>query len=270
MSVSGFAFDSAQVASRVADTRFAGHFHHVATTPSTNQLALDAAATGARNGVWVADEQTAGRGRGGHAWHSAPGDGLYLSALVAPGIALSHAGWLPLAAGLSVQAAVEECTGLRADIRWPNDLMLDDKKVGGVLVETSSEPQTAMLHYAVIGIGLNVNHVDFPDDLRHAATSLKLEAGSGRGTEFRLEALSIAILEHLDQDLRQLNGAELLERFEAASTWARGRQVQVGESGGYTGVTCGLDPLGFLRVRTASGEMRTVLSGGVRPIDSAA
>ncbi len=166
----------------LAHTRFQGQLHHFASVGSTNQLALEAAAAGARAGVWIADEQTAGRGRGGHDWHSAAGDGLYVSALVAPRLPMSQAMLLPLATGLAVRAAIYEVSALQADIRWPNDLMFDTRKCGGILVESASEPaqsglSSPPLRYAVIGVGINLNHIGFPPELRTAATSLYLEGG---------------------------------------------------------------------------------------------
>jgi BirA family biotin operon repressor/biotin-[acetyl-CoA-carboxylase] ligase len=243
-------------------TRFAGKITHIATTGSTNTLALEAAQAGAPEGsVWVADEQTAGRGRGGHGWHSAAGDGLYVSVLLRPRMALAEALWLSLAAGLAVQAAVYETTGELPDIRWPNDMILNGKKFGGILAETSASADT--LRYAVIGIGLNVQHPDFPADLRSIATSLRIETGH----QWPREALLASLLRAIEREVVNLEAepGTLLERFTEASSWVRGKRVRVGEEDGYTGVTAGLDARGFLRVLADDGSMRTVLSGGVRP-----
>ena len=117
--------------------------HHLPTVTSTNTLALEAAQSGTQTGVWIADEQTAGRGRGGHTWHSAPGEGLYLSALIRPHLPLTRALWLSLATGLAARQAIAVTTGLTPDIRWPNDILLNRKKCGGILVETASDPATA-------------------------------------------------------------------------------------------------------------------------------
>src|SRR5580698_6060546 len=133
-------FDVAAVNRALAGTRFTRGLRHFASIDSTSTALFAAAAEGAPEGiVYVADEQTAGRGRGGHQWHSAPGDGLYVSALVTPRIALREAAKIPLATGLAVQAAILESTGLLVDIRWPNDLMFGDRKCGGILVESSSD-----------------------------------------------------------------------------------------------------------------------------------
>ncbi|MGH9561879.1 MAG: biotin--[acetyl-CoA-carboxylase] ligase, partial [Terracidiphilus sp.] len=149
-------FNRSSVDASLAGTIFAGRLHHLPSVGSTNALALEAAQSGAANGsVWVADEQTAGRGRSGHTWHSASGDGLYVSVLLRPRMALAEALWLSLATGLAAQTAISAVTGLTPDIRWPNDLLIGGKKCGGILVETSSiAPQSlapAMLRYAVVG-----------------------------------------------------------------------------------------------------------------------
>jgi BirA family biotin operon repressor/biotin-[acetyl-CoA-carboxylase] ligase len=250
-------------------TRFEGKVRHFASVASTNQLALIAAQSGAQWGVWIADEQTAGRGRGGHSWHSAPGDGIYMSALVTPWVPMSEARYLPMLAGLATQAAVRECAGLKLDLRWPNDLMFGDRKCGGILVESASSPapeawlpeNTSALRFAVIGIGLNVGHRQFPPELCEVATSLWLESGS----LFEREALLAAMLRRLDEEVTGFQNAKTVAaRFTAASSWVSGKRVRVGEDGGYTGWTRGLDANGFLLVEDDEGSMRTVLSGGVR------
>jgi len=259
-------FDLAVVEAEIRGTRFSGQVQHFASVGSTNQLALEAAQSGiqsgATGGVWVADEQTAGRGRGGHHWHSTPGDGLYVSALVTPRIVLNEAAKIPLAVGLACQAAIVEVTGLHPDIRWPNDLMFAERKCGGILVESASERAEPKLRYAVIGIGINVNHARFPDVLRRLATSLRLESER----TFEREPLLGALLRNLDRELALLDAgdADLLERFAQSSGWVRGKRVSVDEGGGYTGRTRGLDSNGFLMVEDDAGTMHTVLSGGVR------
>lgn len=259
-------FDSGAVEAGIAGTRFFGQLKHLPSVGSTNALALEAAQAGARGGVWVADEQTAGRGRGGHGWHSAAGEGLYVSVLVAPRLPMTRALWLSLATGLAAQSAIDDITGMTADIRWPNDLLLRRRKCGGILVETAVEGE--MLRYAVIGIGINVNHARFPAEIEALATSLRMESGSAVSREALLAALlcSLDAQIHLleQEDRGALSGLGLLERFAAASSWVRGKRVRVGEEGGYTGVTDGLDERGFLRVRADSGIMHVVLSGGVR------
>jgi len=260
--------DVAAINAALVGTRFAGKVRHFATVGSTNAMLLEEAAAGAAEGtVFVADEQTAGRGRGGHSWHSTPGDGLYVSVLAKPGLPLRETLWISLATGLAVQSAIRPVTGVAVDIRWPNDLLLGGRKCGGILVETAVEPErSALLRYAVIGIGVNVNHARFPEELTTLATSLRMESGAAQSRS----ALLVALLRALDRELLLLEeahaqgGGTLLERFALASSWVSGKRVSVPEQGGYTGVTAGLDAQGFLRVAGDDGVLRTVLSGGVR------
>jgi BirA family transcriptional regulator, biotin operon repressor / biotin---[acetyl-CoA-carboxylase] ligase len=242
---------------------FHGKLHHFPVIDSTNAAALEAAQGGAPAGsVYFANEQTAGRGRGGHTWHSAAGDGMYASVLLRPLLAPAAALKISLATGLAAQAAIAETTGLRADIRWPNDLMLDGKKCGGILVDTAATGDAERLRHVVIGVGINVNHDIFPDDLRYLATSLRIESGTAQS----VQTLLASLLRALEREMTALEtGDDVLARFAAASTWVRGKHVHVDDAGGYTGITNGLDGHGFLRVFTESGE-RLVLSGGVREI----
>ncbi len=258
-------FDPAAVEAAIAGTQFSGTLQHFTTVGSTSTLALEAAQAGAVTGVWVADEQTAGRGRGGHGWHSAPDDGLYVSVLVRPRLPLDRSLWLALAIGLAARSAVAGVTGLTPDIRWPNDLLLSGKKCGGILVETAVTSQAGpALRYAVIGVGINVNHAGFPAELTALATSLRLQTGRGWAREAVLSALLCA----LDGELQRLeaDAMDVLDRFAAASTWVRGTRVHVDEGSGYNGVTAGLDAKGFLLVDRDDGVRQTVLSGGVRMI----
>src|ERR1017187_2536977 len=116
------AFDLAEVNAAIAATEFAGSIKYVSTVASTNDLAREAAQSGARHGVWIADEQTAGRGRGGHTWHSAAGEGLYMTALIAPPIPMQSALRLSLRVAIAVQSAIAATCGFRIraqiDIRW--------------------------------------------------------------------------------------------------------------------------------------------------------
>ena len=264
-------WDAQAVAQGIAQTRFAGQVRYLPIVTSTSTLALEAAQSGAPEGaVWVADEQTAGRGRGGHTWHSAPTEGLYFSLLLRPTLPPDKALWLSLLTGLSVQSAIAEVTGLQPDLRWPNDLLLGEKKFGGILVETSLSTQAEpTLRHAVIGIGLNIAHRTLPPDLQPIANSLYLATG----TLYPRETILAAALRALEANLQalevELSGHPtaplLLERFTQSSTWVQGKSVRVGEAESYTGFTAGLDPRGFLLVQTPDGTLRTVLSGGVRP-----
>lgn len=237
--------------------------HHYYRIGSTNSAAMEAATAGAAEGsVFLAEEQTAGRGRGAHTWHSARSAGIYCSVVLRPALPPSEALILSLAAGLAVHAAVKElCPGLAPDLKWPNDVLLDSKKFCGILTEMSAE--ATQVRHLVIGIGINVNHTGFPSALQAEATSIRLVTG----TECSRVELAAALLKSLDSEYRQLHqpgGREsILKRFAEKSSSVRGRQVHVEENGGFEGVSEGLDARGFLQVRTDQG-MRIVLSGTVR------
>lgn len=259
-------FDLAAMNAALRGTRFEAKLHFFAELPSTNTHAMQQAEAGASDGnVYFADEQTSGRGRGAHAWVSPPGSGLYVSVLLRPRIAPADILWLSLAAGLAVQKAVREVTSLEADLRWPNDLLLGRRKFCGILTELNAE--VTRVRHAVVGIGINVHQPRFPDDLREIATSLQIETGRA----WPRQELLLALLQSLDCEVSVLTGSsdlqryaqEMRERLEAGSSWVRGKRVRVDEGDGFTGMTEGLDPRGFLLVRTADGQ-RTVYSGGVR------
>jgi BirA family biotin operon repressor/biotin-[acetyl-CoA-carboxylase] ligase len=266
----------------IAGTEFAGYVLHLTTVGSTNDLALQAAQAGARHGVWIADEQTAGRGRGGHAWYSSAGTpeapaGLYMTALVSPPVPMQSALRMSLRAAMAVQAAIVSVAGFKRpeeiDIRWPNDLILHAKKCGGILIETAAKPAQAegpaMLRHAAIGIGVNCNHSALPPELDPIATSLCRELPDPTQTVSR-EALAAAILVELDEEIRRMirswRGTNNRQDRNLAeySTWISGKRVHVDEGGGYTGVTAGLDANGFLLVAGDDGVLHTVLSGGLR------
>ena len=248
-------------------TMFASRIHHYFRVGSTNVVAMQAAAEGEPEGaVFVAEQQTAGRGRGGHAWESAQSLGIYISVVLRP--VLTPADTLPLSllAGVAVAEAVEQTPGLHPDLRWPNDVLLDGRKFCGILTEMNAEP--TRVRYVVVGIGINVNHTSFSGELEPIATSLRIASAC----EWSRVELTAALLKSLDSEYGKLIAggaaarADILRDFEARSSFARSRQVFVEEDGGYEGVTEGLDERGFLRVRTGS-RLRTVFSGAVRALD---
>lgn len=263
----------------VRNTIFFGHIHHRMQADSTNLLASRAAAQAeqqtepaSEGEVFLAEEQTAGRGRGSNKWHSERGSGIYCSMVLRPQITPADTLWLSLIAAVAVQDAVREVTGHATDIRWPNDLLIKDKKFCGILTELSSE--AGRVRHAIVGIGINVNQSQFPEELRDLATSLRIETGR----EWSRVELTAALLKSLDREYRGLLRAvnhpirnpalrfdAIVKRVEARSSYAYGKEVHVDEEGGYSGVTDGLDSQGFLRVRTKHG-VRMVISGSVRPV----
>ena len=242
--------------------------HHYYKIGSTNAEAMRWAGEGAAEGsVFLAEEQVAGRGRGAHSWHSARSMGIYCSVILRPAMAPSDALIFSLAAGLAVRAAVAEIAPqFVADLKWPNDLLLGGKKFCGILTEMNAE--ATRVRHLVVGVGINVNQVKFPAELREIATSLRMETG----TEWSRVELCAGLLKSLDREYRSLveDGearAVIVRRFEESSSSVRGRKVTIEENGGLAGVTEGLDERGFLLVRTAEG-LRTVVSGTVRTVEN--
>ena len=252
----------------VSGTLFSSKIRHYFRVGSTNVAAMEAAAAGEPDGsVFFAEQQTAGRGRGGNSWESAPSDGVYCSIILRPQLSPADALLLSLIAGIAVAEAVEQTTGLHPDLRWPNDVLLEERKFCGILTEMNAE--ATRVRYVVVGIGINVNQPSFSKELEPIATSLRLAGGH----EWSRLQVAAALLKSLDIWYRKLSDGSadsrsaIFRKFEERSSFARSRFVHVDEEGGYEGVTEGLDNRGFLLVRTNRG-IRTVLSGGVRAANS--
>ena len=247
----------------VRGTIFDEDLHHFYKIGSTNTAAMAAAAEGAPEGsVFLAEEQTAGRGRGANTWKSPRSTGIYCSVVLRPMLPPSDVLVLSLAAGLAVQSAIRQIDSrVDVDLKWPNDVLIDGKKVCGILTEMNAE--ATRVRHIVVGIGINVNQASFPKELQ--AISLRLAGGS----EWSRVELAATLLKSLDREYRQLVETSdaresILRRFTENSSWVRGKAVRIEENGaGFDGTTEGLDSRGFLQVRTQKG-IRTVLSGTVR------
>ena len=236
---------------------------HYFRTESTNAVALRLAADGAEHGtVVVAEEQTAGRGRLGRTWFSERSPPAFTSSIILrPPLAPAAAPVLTLMAGLAGQRAVSSVTGLAVDIRWPNDLLVNGKKVCGILTEMSAEVDR--LHAVVLGIGINVNHSLMPADLENIATSLRMEAHRGISRVQVLVALLREIERHYQLLLKSGNKA-ITERWEAASTFAHGKRVRVVTAAGEAlATTTGLDPSGALKIQYDDGRQEFLMAGEV-------
>jgi BirA family biotin operon repressor/biotin-[acetyl-CoA-carboxylase] ligase len=227
---------------------------------STMTVAARLAREGCPSGTVVgADEQTAGIGRHGHSWHSEPGAGLYISVVLRLALASDTLPLVMLALGLATQQAIAEVTSLAPDLRWPNDVLLNEKKCAGILAQFEGDA-------VIAGIGINVSHAGFPPDLAPLATSLH-QAGA---SAISREQLLAALLHSIDDACRILvtgGPAAIRAAFTRASSYATGRRVQVEQNGEFLeGVTAGLDPSGFLILRQDNGSETKILAGGVRPV----
>jgi BirA family biotin operon repressor/biotin-[acetyl-CoA-carboxylase] ligase len=204
------------------------------------------AAAGEETGtVVLADRQLAGQGRHGHTWHSEAANGIYCS------IVLESTPLLTLALGVAAVEAIAQATSIVCDLRWPNDLMLDGLKTGGILVQLVDG-------MAISGIGINVNHAALPEGLD--ATSLRIHSQRPITREDIVAALIPAIDSVVKEDPETI-----IRLFAHASSYVSGRRVTVDQPGGtITGVTAGLDPAGYLIVRKDDGTDTLILAGGVR------
>jgi BirA family biotin operon repressor/biotin-[acetyl-CoA-carboxylase] ligase len=235
---------------------------------STNDVARALAGRGAPAGTLVlADEQAAGRGRGGKGWASPPGLGVWMSMVLRPP-SLSSPGLLPILVGLAAAEALDPfARPARVMVKWPNDLQLAGRKLAGILCEASWEGGGPS--FVVAGIGINVLHApaDFPPELGDAATSLRIAAGWGPPRGEVAGAVAAAVFRRLAEPPAALDAA-LLAELEGRDA-LRGRRVRVSGPEPVTGVAEGIGPGGALRVRSGS-ALHAVTAGTVRPADEPA
>ncbi len=247
---------------RLKGSLFGKHIVHFFRTDSTNRVAFELGHGGEEEGtVVIAEEQTAGRGRAGRAWHSERAAGIYVTVILRPRIAPVQAPLLTMMAGISARAAVAAVTGLSVDLKWPNDLLIGGKKVGGILTEMHAEP--TLVKFVIVGIGLNVNQEKFPVELSGSATSLRVESDK---VQSRMEIL-VRLLREFEQDYREFlreGSGSVVKRFEEISSYARGKKVRVVTGAEtFSGVTVGLTGEGLLKVERGDGSIFTVIAGDV-------
>ena len=229
---------------------------------STNLEAMRQARAGAPEGLSVvAREQTAGRGRLDRSWHSQKDAGLYFSIVLRPALEMNRWPLLPLMAALAVSDALMKSCGLPTDIKWPNDILANERKLCGILVETV---ETVNGSAAIVGIGINLTSEALPKDLRSTATSIEeITNGKPDAEEVLIELLK-AIAERYDV-LQSAGGCEhTLREWCANSSFAFDRQVRVSLGGDtFIGNTRGLERDGGLRVESADGKIKIVRAGDV-------
>ena len=252
---------------RLYGTAFARRIYHFFKAGSTNSIAMHLGEQGEPHGAIVlAEEQTAGRGRAGRSWITEKSAGISCSILLRPAIPPAYAPLLTLVAGLAGRDAAAEELDALPDIRWPNDLLVHGRKFCGILTEMHAEPDR--VHYAVVGIGMNVNQTKMPPELEDNATSLRMDTGK---IHSRLELL-IRLLRHFDRYYNQFmaeGAAPILRRFAEVSSYSQGKRVRITTASEvFTGTTAGLEPSGVLRVARDDGRgVESVLSGDVAEAD---
>jgi len=232
---------------------------HVEQAGSTNDEAAELARDGAAHGTIItAEEQTAGRGRGDHSWHSPPGQNLYLSVVLRPPLEPRHVPPITLAAGVGVCEAVNS-HGVAASLKWPNDVLVGRRKMAGILTEMSTHGQ--MLEHVVLGIGVNVDIEAFPPQLGAIATSLRIETGASISASDFLVTLLPTLETWLDRFFAGGIGAIAEPWTQRVELGARVRVITGTEV--VEGLQLGLDDEGGLRVRTDDGSIRRVVAGDV-------
>ncbi len=229
----------------------------LASTGSTNDFVRDQAGRGAAPGLLVAAaEQTKGRGRMGRSWQSTPGEGLYVSFLLRPGWRAEEVGQLGILTSVSVADAVEQVIGQRPSIKWPNDLLLNGKKLAGILIET--EMIEGRIGFAVVGIGINVRQQaeSFAPEIREIATSLRIETG----TLYRRADVLVALMNAVQRRYRQ--PFESVRADWEAACLMLGQRIRLQTVRGEKyGMAMGLDESGALLLRTEAG-LEEVISAG--------
>lgn len=230
-------------------------------TASTNDTIEKLARDGAPEGAVVfAESQTRGRGRLGRSWVSPAGKGLWFSVLLRPKLRPPEITRLTVAAATAIRRAIRTATGLEPEIKWPNDLVVDGRKVAGILTELSAE--TDRVRYVILGVGIDVNQAstEFPSELSKVAGSLRMAAGNvvDRAT------LATLVLSELDKDYSQICSGrfqEVAEEWESACN-TLGRRVTINIGGcRLQGRAESLDPDGALLLRTQHGHLECITGG---------
>lgn len=229
---------------------------------STNNEARKLAEQGAPDGTLVVAElQTAGKGRRGRFWTSPPGTGIWMSLLLRPDFAPEYASTLTLVAAMAVETGIREAAELDCQIKWPNDIVLEGKKICGILTEMSTEEDC--IRHVVVGIGINVNMEEFPEEISRTATSLCIVSGSAMKRAPLVDAVMRAWEKYYKIYCDTLDMRVLKEAYNMHLV-NLGRDVMVlTPKAEYRGISHGINDRGELLVELDTGELRTVISGEV-------
>jgi BirA family transcriptional regulator, biotin operon repressor / biotin---[acetyl-CoA-carboxylase] ligase len=237
--------------------------------PSTNLEAARHASEGAPEGLFiVAAEQTAGRGRLQRHWASPKNAGIYVSVILRPGVEQKLWPLITLMAAVAVHDVLFETCGLQTDIKWPNDVLFNEKKLCGILADSI---ETDMGPAVILGIGINLNDNAFPFELRQIATSIQAATSQLPDAELLLTTLASRVIDGY-KDLHVTDGpARLIAAYSKRSSYCRGKHVRViEENDSFTGVTRGIESDGALRIEIEEGTMHIVRAGDVeqlRPLE---
>ncbi|MXW06050.1 MAG: biotin--[acetyl-CoA-carboxylase] ligase [Gemmatimonadetes bacterium] len=256
-------YDAVRMRAKLSSRIFGRVLEYHARVGSTNDVILDMAEQAAPHGtVCLADEQSAGRGRRGYGWFSPPGCGIWASVLLRPRLSADRTPPLTLCAAAAVAPVLETAAGVSVEIKWPNDLLMEGRKVAGILAESrvvsGDEP------VIVIGMGINVNHTrgQFPDELSASATSLRIESGRPVGREDLFLAI-LASLESAYGHYLASGPASLLAEVDARLAW-QGLTVEADSPAGSAGRVSHIDEEGGLVLDRQDGGPLVIRSGSIR------
>lgn len=229
---------------------------------STNNEAKRQAELGAPHGTLViAELQNSGKGRRGRSWESPKGSGIWMSLLLRPEFEPRHASMLTLVAAMAVDEAIRTVTGIDTGIKWPNDIVTDGRKLCGILTEMSTDVDS--IQHVVVGIGINANTAEFPEEISATATSLKIACGSEVNRAALVAEVMLAWEHYYEIFLRTLDLSGMKDEYNKRLV-NTGREVRVlAVKGEYTGISKGINDTGELLVELPDGEIREVMSGEV-------
>ncbi len=245
------------------DTRWAGsNVVCFDETGSTNDQAKKLAYDGAPNGTLVvADRQVSGKGRKGRSWESPSGVGIWMSLVVRPAISAASAPMLTLIMAMAVAKGIKKVTDIECQIKWPNDLVVNKKKVCGILTEMSTE--FSDIRYIVIGVGINVSQTGFDGELSDTATSLFIESGKNFKRSEIIAAAMEAFEEYYAKFIETDDLSALKDEYNAILVSKDGEVCVLDPSGSFQGISLGISDNGGLLVRRIDGAITEVISGEV-------
>lgn len=254
---------AAKISQYLTTKRFGQTIHYEESCPSTQPIAHQWAQSGAPDGsIVVCEEQTAGKGRLARLWSSTQGKGIWMSIIIRPKIPPTKAPQFTLVAAVAVTRAIEEIAGVRAEIKWPNDLLINGKKCTGILTELQADMDR--VHAIILGIGVNVNQTetDFPEEIQSIATSIQMVTGQPVD---RAQLLA-RILHHLETytDLYVMHGFEPLKILWESYSCTIGKRIKaIMIHQQIEGIALGITNEGVLQVKTDDGQIHGIYSADI-------
>jgi birA, biotin-[acetyl-CoA-carboxylase] ligase region len=255
-------FSASEISSRLSVDSFIQKIYEYPEIDSTNKQAKKLAEEGAVNGTLViADKQYQGKGRHGRSWETQSGTSIAMSLILKPDIMPNFASMLTLVMGMSILEVCQKVLSVKVEIKWPNDVIIDGKKVCGILTEMSAEAD--YVNYLIIGVGINVNGTTFIDDLEDRAISLKMATGE----QISRSELTVEILETFQKNyklfLENKNVRFLMKQYNANLAGINNKVRVFNQQEEYIGTSLGINESGELLVENAAGKCQKVYSGEV-------